>query len=109
MVFMEPLGTNPLLRLYTLLAPRAHTHDERSFTLDDLRWFRTTFPGHELHPFNLVSLPAGIVSSWLFRSPDNALMRLADAVDTWLAGKGLWLDSQFRHAVLVLRKETRPA
>lgn len=107
MVFMEPLGSNPLLRLYAMLVPRSHTQDERSFMRDDLRWFRATFPGHELHPFNFVSLPAGIVSSWLFRSPDNPLMRVADKVDTWLAGRGLWLDSQFRHAVLVLRKDPR--
>ncbi|HEX7937383.1 MAG TPA: class I SAM-dependent methyltransferase [Gemmatimonadaceae bacterium] len=104
MVFMEPLGANPLLRLYALLVPRAHTRDERPFRLDDLRWFRMTFPEHELHAFNWASLPAGIVSSKVFRSADNPLMRAADVLDMRLAGRSMWLDAQFRHAVLVIRK-----
>jgi SAM-dependent methyltransferase len=103
MVFMEPLGSHPLIRLYTQLVPNAHTPDERSLRLDDLRWLRREFT-MEFHPFNLVSLPAGLVSSYLFSSPDNLLTRLADRVDTWLAHRSLWLDSHFRHSVLVIHK-----
>jgi SAM-dependent methyltransferase len=106
MVFMEPLGSNPLIRLYSLLAPRAHTADERSFNRDDLEWFRHTFSGFELYPYNFASLPAGIVSSFMSSRPDNFLMRMSDAIDTWLVGRGSWLDSQFRHAILVMRKRS---
>lgn len=107
MIFMEPLGSNPLIRLYTRIAPRAHTADERSFGLDDLQWFRSQFASFELFPFNFVSLPAGILSSYLCSQPDNLLLRASDAVDRWLARKALWLDSQFRHAILIVRKAGR--
>lgn len=104
MVFMEPLGSNPLIRTYALLVPRAHTPDERSLRLDDLRWFEREFRDFELHPFNFASLPAGIVSSFLFARPDNVLLRATDAADRWLAGRWRRLDAWFRHAVLVIRK-----
>jgi SAM-dependent methyltransferase len=106
MIFMEPLGSNPLIRLYRLLVPKAHTADERSFDREDVEWFRREFAAFEFHPFNLASLPAGIVSSYLFSRADNALLRMTDAIDTWLAGRSLWLDCQFRYAILVVRKTT---
>jgi SAM-dependent methyltransferase len=108
MIFMEPLGSNPLIRLYTWLVPRAHTRDERSFNLDDLRWFRQEFTAVDIHPFNFASLPAGLVSSYVSRHPDNLMLRASDAIDTWLAGRALWLDSMFRHAILVVRKPAEP-
>jgi SAM-dependent methyltransferase len=104
MIFMEPLGSNPLIRLFTLAVPKAHTPDERSFRREDLRWFREEFPGFEMYPYNYVSLPAGILSSLLFSRPDNALMRAADAVDIRLSKHFPWLGPQFRYAILVLRK-----
>lgn len=106
MIFMEPLGSNPLIRLYKLMVPRAHTADERSFDLGDLRWFQREFEVFEYHPFNLVSLPAAILSSRLFSRPDNALLRISDAIDTWLARRSLWLDSLFRYTILVIRKSS---
>jgi len=108
MIFMEPLGSNPLLQLYRLLVPGAQTPDEQPFGLDDLRWFKGEFPSAEIHPYNLTSLPAGMLSSFLFAEPDNALLRMTDALDTWLAGKALWLDSFFRYTILIVRKPAAP-
>lgn len=104
MIFMEPLGSNALIRLFTLLAPRAHTPDERSFRAGDLRWFREHMTGFELYPFNYATLLAGIVSSRLLPSADNAMLRAADRIDVWLARHARWLEAQFRQAVLVIRK-----
>lgn len=106
MIFMEPLGSNPLIRLYRALVPHAHTPDERSFERDDIDWFRREFTAFEFHPYNFASLPAGMLSSYLFSSPDNVLLRMTDAFDTWLAGRSTWLDCQFRYAILVVRKTT---
>ena len=106
MVFMEPLGSNPLIRLYTYLIPRAHTSDERSFSAEDLQWFREQFPRFELYPFNLFTLYLGIISSKLLSKPDNTLMRAADTVDCWLAGRTSVLDAHFRQGIFVLRKES---
>jgi SAM-dependent methyltransferase len=105
MVFMEPLGSNPLIRLYTFLVRNAHTPDERSFRAEDIEWFRSEFPGFELFPFNLMSLYLGLISSKLLPRPDNAVLRVADRVDSWLAQNTQRFDAQFRHAILVLRKE----
>ncbi len=102
MVFLEPLGGNPLIRLFHWLAPRAHTPDERSFLAGDLRWLRRSFAGAEIVPFNYLSLPLGLVSSLVLRSADNPLLRLADRCDRWLARRARWLAPQFRQAVVVI-------
>lgn len=104
MVFMEPLGSNPLIKLYTRVVRRAHTADERSFDDGDLAWLRGEFPGFEAFPYNLVSLYAGIVSSKVFSSPNNALLRLADRIDVWAAARLRRHPAQFRHAVLLIQK-----
>jgi SAM-dependent methyltransferase len=103
MVFMEPLGGNPLIRLFHWIAPSAHTADERSFLRDDLRWLEASFGRTEIVPFNLLSLPCGLLSSLLFRRPDNVLMRLADRFDRWLARRAPGLAPQFRQAIVVIR------
>jgi SAM-dependent methyltransferase len=84
MIFYEPLGDSPLLRAYWRLARGAHTEDEEALHGGDLDFLRAEFPGLELAPVNLVSLPAGVVSSKVFGSAANPLMRWADAIDRGL-------------------------
>jgi len=104
MAFMEPLGGNPLIRLFHWIAPGAHTADERSFLADDLRWLATRFEHVEIVPFNYLSLPCGLASSLVFSRADNLLMRLADRFDRWLARRAPWLAPQFRQAILIIRR-----
>jgi len=104
MIFMEPLGGNLLTRLFHGLARKAHTLDERPFESDDLRWLRRSFESLEILPINYVSFPAGLVSSYLFRRADNAMMRLCDRVDTWLARHAAFLMPRFRQAIFVIGK-----
>jgi SAM-dependent methyltransferase len=104
MLFMEPLGGNPLIRLFHWIAPAAHTADERSFMKDDLRWLGASFARSEIVPFNYLSLPLGLASSLLFRRADNPLLRFSDRIDRWLARRAPWLAPQFRQAILVIRK-----
>ncbi len=103
MAFLEPLGGNPLVRLFHWLAPSAHTEDERSFLRGDLRWLRSSFARVEIVPYNFLSLPCGLLSSLLLASADNGLMRLADRFDRWLARRARWLTPQFRQAIVVIR------
>jgi len=108
MVFMEPLGSSLLIRLFHALVPSAQTPDEKPFDRGDLRWLRRTFPRLEVLPINYLSFPLGLVSSFLFARPDNALLRLADAVDVWLGRSVPPLVPQFRQAIFVIRKDIGP-
>lgn len=103
MFFSEPLGSNLGLRLYWTLFPKAHTEDEAPLYRRDISWLRQSFPGFELYPANYVSLYAGLVSSQLFKSADNALMRLSDSIDRTLE-KVEFLKPAFRYGLLVIRK-----
>lgn len=104
MLFMEPLGEHPLIRLYTRLVASAHTPDERSFMDEDLRWLRDRFPDLELYPINYLTLPVAIITSFLRLTPDNAALRLCDRADEWLAGRAPRLRSHFRQTIVVIRK-----
>jgi SAM-dependent methyltransferase len=105
LLFMEPLGANLLSFLFRVLVPAAHTPDERPFTLRDLRWFRATFPAVDIYPYNYLSYPVGLISSLVARSPDHAPLRLCDRIDTWLARHVRPLESRFRQAIFLVRKD----
>lgn len=106
MVFSEPLNENMLMRLFRHFSKHAHTEDERAFNRHDLAWMKRTFAHFSLIPGNYLSLPLGAVSSFLFRSPDNALLRFADRVDARLARRVHWLHSRFRCTLFVIRKNS---
>jgi len=90
MLWMEPLA-HPLALAFHKLVRSAHTPDEFPLLPRDLRWIRQRFPGTRIVPINLLSFPAGVVSSMLFETADNRLMRVADVTDRAL----------FRHSRLV--------
>lgn len=102
MIFMEPLGGHPLIRLFHLLVRSAHTPDERPFYRHDLRWLRGQYERFEVIPFNFLSFPGGLVSSILFRRADNPLLRLCDRADRWLARCAPVLAPSFRQAIFVI-------
>jgi SAM-dependent methyltransferase len=104
MLFMEPQGENLLIRAYTRLVSSAHTPDERSFMEDDLRWLRDRFPAIELHPINYLTFPAAILTSSLRLGPDNALLRVCDGADEWLARHARRLRPHFRQTIVAIRK-----
>ena len=80
MAFMEPLA-HPMTLAFHRLVPSAHTPDERPLRPADVRWMQQRFPLTRVVPINLLSFPAGAVSSLVFDEPDNALMRAADRAD----------------------------
>jgi SAM-dependent methyltransferase len=104
MIFMEPLGSNLLMRAFSAVARSAHTADERSFDRRDLGWFRQRFPKLEILPVNYLSFPVALLSSLVFRRADNVALRLCDRADEWLARHVRGLVPQFRQAILVIGK-----
>ena len=103
MIFMEPLGSNLLLRLYWQIAKNAHTPDEQPFMRQDLKWLNHKFNHFTLIPINYFSLLFGILSSKLFNHPDNLLMKISDIVDTKLA-KLSFLQPNYRQAIFLISK-----
>ena len=104
MVFMEPLGSNPLIKLYHLLAGSAHTPDEKSFNRKELRWFADTFPRIRIYPFNFLSFVAGLGSHLVFDAADNAILRMADVADEWLACRVPPVRPYYRHCLIEIDK-----
>jgi SAM-dependent methyltransferase len=106
-LFQEPLGENPLLRLYRSIA-RIHTPDECPLTRDDLayltrRWnIKTMFSG-------LVTLPVSIVTSLILRPyPSNWLLQVASQAEKQL-NKRHFLEHWNRFAVLVYERQLAEA
>ena len=102
MIFVEPLGSNLLIRLFKLIVKSAHTSDEKPFFRQDLRWLRENF---EMYPINYFSLVFGILSSIIFSNSHNYLMRLSDKIDFWLGKKVRLLAPNFRAAILIIKKK----
>lgn len=80
MLWMEPLA-HPLALAFHKLVPSAHTPDEFPLKPSDLQWIQNRFPGTCVIPINLVSFPAGAISTLVFATADNWLMRAADQLD----------------------------
>jgi hypothetical protein len=81
---MEPLA-HPLSLAFHEVVRSAHTPGEFPLLRRDLRWIEGRFPGTRIYPINFVSFPAGVISMWVFSSPENRLLRLADVIDQRLA------------------------
>lgn len=104
MLFWEPLGANALLKAYHAFGKSLHTPDERPFYRRDLRWLKQNFSNFKMLPVNYLSLPLGILSSFVFADPDNVMLRAADKVDRFLANNVAFLHANFRNAIFFIRK-----
>jgi SAM-dependent methyltransferase len=101
-LFQEPLGDNPLLKLYRSIA-RIHTPDERPLTRDDLMYLtgqwsiRARFSG-------LLTLPVSLVTSMFLRPyPSNWLLQIATEAEKQLNDRHI-LEHWNRFAVLVYER-----
>lgn len=101
MLFYEPLASNWIMRIFRHFSKHAHTPDEQAFDRQALAGIQIRYPAFNFIPFNFVSIPFGAVSSFLFRSSGNVLMRIADRIDWYLANHILFLRPYFRTAILV--------
>lgn len=98
-LFLEPLGDNPLLRLYRL-AMRSHTIDERPLTQEDLAYLKGQW-GIRTNYSGLLTLPVALLTSVILRPyPGNWLLRAATWVEDLLNDHHI-LDHWNRTALLV--------
>lgn len=107
MLFMEPMS-HPLTLLFHRFVRSAHTPDEWPLTPADVRWLQQAF-GAAVRPINFVSFPAGGLSSLVLSSPDNRLMRAADAVDRALERRTRLVARGRQGIVLIDRTVNGPA
>ena len=56
LVFVEPLGTNPIINLYRKLTPRSRSVDEHPFTNKDLISLKNKFKNVEIKYYGLLTL-----------------------------------------------------
>ena len=101
-VFTEPLGGNPAAKLLRRLTPKARTRDERPVEREQIQ-FADGVIGKGLHRYgNLFSVPLGMATSLVLKSPDNLLLKAADPLDRLIARTPLkyWM----RQAVLAWEK-----
>ena len=104
MVFVEPLGHGPLMRLYWFLGRSLHTPDERPFRKADIEWLRGRFKEFQMFPMNLLSLPAAVVSWLLGIAEDNRLTRLTDRIDVFISSRLQAAQLHYRSAVFRISK-----
>jgi 2-polyprenyl-3-methyl-5-hydroxy-6-metoxy-1,4-benzoquinol methylase len=107
MLFMEPMW-HPLAAAFHRLVRSAHSPDERLVARADVAWLHAQFPQVELYGINLLSFPAGVLSSLLFSSADNRLMRAAGRLDGWMLERSASLVTYSRQAIIAIDKPKRP-
>jgi hypothetical protein len=98
----EPILGNPMAELFRRLTPSARTADERPLSPRQIQWANTIFAQAEFQYVNLMSTPLAMLTSFLCTSPDNLLLRGADAFDHVL--DRTWLRHWMRQAVLCWHK-----
>lgn len=79
-LFVEPLGINPVGKLVRLLTPTARTKDEQPLMKKEMAEIEKRFATRFYYE-QLVSVPVGVVSRTLFSSPANSAMKIAYKVD----------------------------
>ena len=99
MIFLEPLGEGLMMKTYWRFTKALHTPDERPFYAHDIAWMESEFPGFSMTGFNFFSFPASVVSSAVFRKPDNALLKLTDRLDWWLTERFKFFKVRCRSAI----------
>jgi 2-polyprenyl-3-methyl-5-hydroxy-6-metoxy-1,4-benzoquinol methylase len=103
MIFMEPMG-HPIVVAFHRLVRSAHTPDERPLRARDLGALRRQFPRVSVHGINLLSFPAGIISSLCFATADNRLMRAADRADRGILRVAPRLAAYARQGIITIDK-----
>jgi len=79
-VFREPLDINPVAKIVRWLTPRARTDDEQPFQRSAFREIEKRF-ATEYYFEQLLVVPAGVLSRFLFKRPDNFLTHAAFKMD----------------------------
>ncbi len=68
LVFIEPLGTNPIINFYRKLTPNARSKDEHPLTFNDIKYFKSLFKEVEINYYGFFTL----IFFPLYKSPKNS-------------------------------------
>jgi len=55
-IFLEPLGTNPIISLYRKFTPEVRTSDERAFKIKDIMMIKKIFPATEIYYHSFLTI-----------------------------------------------------
>ncbi len=81
LLFIEPLGTNPIINLYRKFTPNARSRDEHPLTFDDIRYFKSLFGKVEIHYYGFLTL----MLLPLYKSPkDSKIFSILSKIDKTL-------------------------
>jgi SAM-dependent methyltransferase len=105
MVFMEPMR-HPMTVAFHRIVRSAHTPGEYPLGRRDVRWLEANFAECAVHPINFFSFPAGVLSSYLFKDPDNFVTRAAEVIDKFLE-RFRMLHPYARQGIFVIEKPGR--
>ena len=99
-LFVEPLGINPVGKLVRAVTPFARTVDEKPLMLKELAELEKRFDTRHYYE-ELFSVPLGVMSGLLFDNPNNWLTRLAFNLDLSLIRVFPPSRYLFRHVLVV--------
>jgi 2-polyprenyl-3-methyl-5-hydroxy-6-metoxy-1,4-benzoquinol methylase len=102
-VFKEPLGTNPVATIVRLLTPKARTVDEQPLRFRELADIRKRFDC-SLQMMQFLSVPFGVLSGLVFKSPANPLTFLSYKVDRTLETLAPPIRYFYRQVLIIGRK-----
>jgi ubiquinone/menaquinone biosynthesis C-methylase UbiE len=83
MIFTEPLIHNPVLKLIRYLTPQTRTADEKPLGVMELRMIDQYFVTQNYYT-QLFDIPLSIISSYIFKDPNNIITRFAYKIDSLL-------------------------
>lgn len=98
-LFTEPLDNNPIGKIVRALTPQARTDDEQPLRTKEFAELQSRFDT-SFYFQQLLSVPFGLVSKSLFRTPDNALMKWAYRADRFLDSKFPPLRKHYRRVII---------
>lgn len=102
-MFVEPLGANPLLKIFRLLTPSARTVDERPLSIKDLAWIQKNFEVHSTY-YGLLAAPVAMTTSLILRPfPNNPFLIFADCIER-IVNKVKWIQPFNQYVLLNLKK-----
>ena len=100
LLFIEPLGTNPLINFYRILTPNSRSKDEHPLVNQDFKYINKKFIGTKIKYYGFLTL----IFFPFYRSPNRSkLFRLLAALDQYLFK--LKFFQLFAWSVLVVAKK----
>tara|TARA_B100000029_G_scaffold444797_1_gene464809 strand:- start:1139 stop:1882 length:744 start_codon:yes stop_codon:yes gene_type:complete len=81
LVFMEPLGTNPLINLYRKFTPKSRTIDEHPLTNKDFDFIKNTLGEINIRYYGFMSL---VLFIFYRNSKKSIIFKLSTILDNWI-------------------------